>query len=172
MASTQQIMPVRPRGVTGSTATDRSGPHVARVRRVTADAAFDRHLQVAGIGVAPTGQVLAVHRSIILPASTVAEAEAKAVVQAIAYLSCDGEERCRPKPPGTVILSDNAGVIRAVRGKCDPVSAGISPVTIQLIRGGLGLYGYELRKADRSEVRGAHRAARMALRAYRLGASA
>jgi Reverse transcriptase-like len=133
---------------------------MARVRRVAVDAAFDEGHLIAGIGVGSTGSVSAVARAEVARAPKVMEAEALAVERGIAYMVH------RRHPAGSVVVTDNANVARAVHGSSAQVSS-----TIERIRRLLADHGFALEYVSRSETRAAHRAARIALQAWRAGAA-
>lgn len=148
-----------------STTQDRKAPALAqRVRQVVADAAYDHKLEAAGIAVAPVDQLFQVYRSEAVPASSVQQAEAQAIAAAVDYLGSQ-----KGAAAGSVVLSDSLDVIRAVLGEIPAELAKVDPATVALIRDGLERRGFELRKAERQQVRAAHRGARAVLQAYRAG---
>ncbi|HKZ14397.1 MAG TPA: hypothetical protein VJL81_11175 [Solirubrobacterales bacterium] len=149
----------------------------AKIREMAADAAFDHRRGIAGIGVATPDQSSAVVRALAAPSTNTRNAEAQAVLAAIRALGA-GAHRSggggTPRPAGSRVLTDNRGVVTAIYGAADDDNydaavRNIGADTLDLIREELTRFGYVVVHVDRVRVAGAHRAARMALNASRVG---
>lgn len=137
---------------------------MAARRQIVVDASHDERCRAAGIGVGVGNQVLSIARFAALPALTSLNAEALAALEGIDYAV---NERGF-QPDGAELLTDCAPLVRAVRGE----AGGVDHLVLAQLRAGLADHGLELRHVHRSRTRSAHRAARMALDAWRAGAEA